>query len=86
MDHRFPERRSAILADGLQDRAEANPDKLFALFEDDTWTYRPTADRAWAAANGLLAARETSNMSQQRFTLRPATSSASPGSAPRSRP
>ena len=51
---RFPTRAECVLADLLERRAEATPDKVFLVFADRGWTYRESAERAWRFANGLI--------------------------------
>ena len=50
---RFPSREECVLADLLERRAEAAPEKVFLVFSDREWTYAQTAEHAWRFANGL---------------------------------
>src|SRR5258705_2246316 len=51
---RFSAREDCVLAELLRKHADAQPDKVFAVFEDGVeWTYAETATRAWRCANGL---------------------------------
>src|SRR4051794_26204025 len=50
---RFPTREEAVVPDLLVARAEANPDKLFILFENEQWTRADAVREAWRAGNGL---------------------------------
>jgi crotonobetaine/carnitine-CoA ligase len=43
-----------VLHELLAARADATPDKLFVLFEDESWSYAQAAQEAWRAANGLI--------------------------------
>jgi crotonobetaine/carnitine-CoA ligase len=49
----FPAREECVLPDMLAARALATPDKPFALFDDETWTYGAAATEAWRAAHAL---------------------------------
>ena len=49
----FPTREECVLADVLERRARATPDKVFLVFADEDWTYARTAERAWQFADGL---------------------------------
>lgn len=50
----FPTREDCVLPELLRMHADAQPDKVFAVFEDGVeWTYAETATRAWRCANGL---------------------------------
>ncbi len=49
----FPTRDECVLPDMLAARALATPDKPFALFDDETWTYAAAATEAWRAAHAL---------------------------------
>jgi crotonobetaine/carnitine-CoA ligase len=51
---RFPTREECVLADLLERRAGATPDKVFLVFAEREWTYRDTAAHAWQFANGLI--------------------------------
>ena len=53
-DVRFPTRDECVLTDLLATRAEATPDRPFALFDEATWSYAHTAEEAWRAANALI--------------------------------
>ena len=51
----FPERAECVLGELLAARAEATPDRVYAVFDDgDEWTFRETAQRSWAVAHGML--------------------------------
>jgi crotonobetaine/carnitine-CoA ligase len=50
---RFPTREECVLPDLLAARAAATPDKPFALFDEETWSYARAAEEAWRAANVL---------------------------------
>ena len=50
---RFPTRSDCVLGDLLRSRADAEPDRVFALFEDgEEWTIGETAERSWRCADG----------------------------------
>ena len=51
---RFPTRGDCVLADLLERRADATPDKVFLVFADREWTYRESAEHAWRFASGLI--------------------------------
>lgn len=53
LDH-FPSREECVIADILEARAADMPDRPFAIFPDETWTYAATAARAWQLAAGLI--------------------------------
>jgi carnitine-CoA ligase len=60
---RFPTREECVLGDFLRAHADAQPDRVFAVFEDGAeWTFRETAERSWRCALGYqelgLAQRE----------------------------
>jgi crotonobetaine/carnitine-CoA ligase len=50
---RFPARAECVVADLLVTRAEADPDKLFILFEGEQWTREEAVREAWRTGNGL---------------------------------
>ena len=52
----FPRREECVLADLLEHRAEATPDKVFLVFADRKWTCAETAAHAWRFGNGLARA------------------------------
>jgi crotonobetaine/carnitine-CoA ligase len=50
---RVPTRADCVLGDILHARAEAQPESVFAVFEDgDAWTAGETAERSWRCAAG----------------------------------
>lgn len=49
----FPTREQCVLPDMLAARALETPEKPFALFDDETWTYAAAAVEAWRAAHAL---------------------------------
>ena len=49
----FPSREECVLPDMLAARAGATPDRPFALFDEETWSYGRTATEAWRAAHAL---------------------------------
>lgn len=49
----FPTREQCVLPDMLAARALETPEKPFALFDDETWTYGAAAAEAWRAAHAL---------------------------------
>lgn len=50
----FPTRADCVLGDILADRAAQTPDRVYAVFDDgEEWTFRESAERCWAAAEGL---------------------------------
>jgi crotonobetaine/carnitine-CoA ligase len=52
---RFPTRADCVLGEILAARAAETPDRVYAVFDDgDEWSFKETAERCWAAANGLL--------------------------------
>jgi carnitine-CoA ligase len=53
-DVRFPAREECVLSELLAARAAATPNRAFALFDEETWSYARTADEAWRAANALI--------------------------------
>jgi carnitine-CoA ligase len=60
---RFPSRSDCVLGDFLHARADAQPERVFAVFEDgEEWTFAETAERSWRCAGGYrelgLAQRE----------------------------
>ena len=44
----FPSREECVLPDMLAARAAATPDRPFALFDEETWSYAQTAPRPGA--------------------------------------
>jgi crotonobetaine/carnitine-CoA ligase len=52
----FPSRGEAVLAELLETHQLERPDRLAAIFRDETWTFAQTAARAWQMANGLIRA------------------------------
>lgn len=52
-DPRFPARESVVVPDLLERFAVSQPEKVFALFAEEQWTYAQTADHAWGVAQGL---------------------------------
>lgn len=51
---RFPTREESVLPDMLAARAAATPHKLFALFDEEEWSYAQTATEAWRAGHALM--------------------------------
>jgi crotonobetaine/carnitine-CoA ligase len=50
---RFPSRSECVLGDFLRARAEAQPDRVFAVFEGgEQWSFGETAERSWRCAGG----------------------------------
>ena len=49
----FPSREECVLPDMLAARAAATPDRPFALFDEETWSYAQTAVEAWRSAHAL---------------------------------
>src|SRR3954469_18398370 len=52
-DLRFPTREECVVPDLLLARADADPDKLFVLFENEQWTRADAAREAWRAGNAF---------------------------------
>jgi len=50
---RFPTREECVVPDLLVARAEADPDKLFLLFEEEQWTRSQAVAEAWRTGNGF---------------------------------
>jgi carnitine-CoA ligase len=50
---RFPTREECVVPDLLLARAEADPDKLFVLFDEAQWTRADAVREAWRAGNGF---------------------------------
>jgi carnitine-CoA ligase len=52
---RYPTRADCVLGDLLAARAEATPDRVFAVFDDGReWSFRETAERTWACAQAFI--------------------------------
>jgi crotonobetaine/carnitine-CoA ligase len=49
----FPSREECVLPALLELRADADPEKTFALFDEESWSYARTRDEAWRAAHAL---------------------------------
>jgi carnitine-CoA ligase len=51
----FPTRADCVLGDLLAARAEATPDRVFAVFDDGSeWSFRETAERSWGCAQAFV--------------------------------
>jgi crotonobetaine/carnitine-CoA ligase len=50
---RFPTREECVVPDLLVQRAEANPDKTFLLFDEEQWSYAHSVREAWRAGNAF---------------------------------
>jgi crotonobetaine/carnitine-CoA ligase len=50
----FPSREECVIADLLERHGSERPDRTFAVFPDESWTFAETAQRAWQIANGLI--------------------------------
>ena len=55
VDRRFPAREQVVLPELLERGERERPESVFAVFPDDSWTYRETAERAWTAGHALRA-------------------------------
>ncbi len=51
----FPSRDEAVVAEFLSAHARDRPDRIWAVFPEETWTFADTAQRAWSLAHGLIA-------------------------------
>ena len=49
----FPSREECVLPEMLAARAAATPDRPFALFDEETWSYAQAATEAWRSAHAL---------------------------------
>src|SRR4051794_41636506 len=52
-DLRFPTREECVVPDLLLARADADPDKLFVLFDEEQWTRADALHEAWRAGNAF---------------------------------
>ena len=53
VDPRIPSRSEAVLADVLEARAAADPERTFVVYRDDEWSLARTAAETWSVAAGL---------------------------------
>lgn len=54
VDARLPARADAVLADVLERRAADAPERTFAVFRDEEWSWARTALETWSIAQGLI--------------------------------